>query len=285
MIRVQGLRKNYPGRNAARAVLDGVDAEFPSGVCTAVVGNNGSGKSTLLRCLVGLLPPDEGVVRYMDRPLSPATAIGIVFDGPRPLYPRLRVMEVAGYLLALLGRHTAGNVEDARRILHALGVDDVGSELQKLSRGTQQKLSIAVALAGSPAIIVCDEPTSFLDSSASAAVARELANAAVSGSCVIVATHDASLIAATGASTLRLRDGRMVSFARADEEGIDSGCYRVRFNDEVACDAGCADVGLHLRERVDGLTCIVHAAGIALLGRRFPDGSIARVEAVRWQAA
>ncbi|WP_448244845.1 ABC transporter ATP-binding protein [Pseudoxanthomonas mexicana] len=282
MLRVDGLHKSYASAHGPRRVLRGVDVEFPASACTAVIGHNGSGKSTLLRCLVGLLRPDTGEVTFRGARVTPGLGLGIVFDGPRPLYPRLRVMEVVDYLLALLGRKSPTSLADARRVLEVLGVADFDAQLQQLSRGTQQKVAIAVALAGNPAIIVCDEPTSFLDAEASQRIAQELRRAATAGACVVMATHDPALISNTGATRVLLQAGRIVADAGA-ARGIESGRYRVQFRDQSACDVACATAGEYLHARLDPVRCVVEGRGMALLAAGFPDSSIAAVEAESWE--
>jgi ABC-type multidrug transport system ATPase subunit len=272
-------------RGKRKQVLSGVDLSVAPGRALAIVGHNGSGKSTLLRCLAGLMQPDCGEVLLDGKPISKATKLGVVLDGVRPLYPRLRVDEAVSYLLSLLGKQSKSSVAEAMRILEAMGFLEMRQQLQELSKGSQQKVAVAVALSGDPAVVICDEPSSYLDNEAKQALASELLRLMGRGSAVVVATHDAVLIRACQAERALLDDGKL-SLGQAEGTAlIQTGDYLIRFRTEFDCEAACEKAGDSLRHRGKSTECVVASRAIADLSEFFPDSAILSLESVEWASS
>ena len=159
MIRVRGLRKDYPGGPRA---LDGVDLDIGPGEFVALIGPSGAGKSTLLRCLNGLVTPTAGEVRIGDEAVTGASPealrrvrarIGFVFQQFN-LLRRLTVLEntLLGRLAhasrwrSLLGWFEPAEVSKAHAILIRVGLDGLaGRRVDTLSGGQQQRVEIGRA--------------------------------------------------------------------------------------------------------------------------------------------
>ena len=148
-------------------ILKGINAEMPGGAITSIVGPSGAGKSTLLRGINRLIEPTAGEVYLAGEPTS----------GMDPLLLRRRVGMVfqlpalfgASVEEAILyGPRLAGRGADADRLLGMVGLDaSLGRrDLQSLSVGQQQRVSLARALALEPEVLLMDEPTSALDEAA-----------------------------------------------------------------------------------------------------------------------
>ncbi|WP_188187381.1 ABC transporter ATP-binding protein [Nonomuraea sp. SYSU D8015] len=208
-----GVTKTYPGGVEA---LRGVDLRIEADEAVAVVGPSGSGKSTLLHLLGTLDLPSSGTVRIAghdvarlpDRRLAAlrATTIGFVFQHFH-LTPGTSALDnVADGLLY------AKTPPDERRRRAALALERVGlahrlgHRPHQLSGGEQQRVAVARAVVGEPALLLADEPTGNLDSASGAEVLRVLS--AVAATLVII-THDADL-AAVLPRRVRMRDGRIV---------------------------------------------------------------------------
>ncbi|HKW90252.1 MAG TPA: phosphonate ABC transporter ATP-binding protein [Methylomirabilota bacterium] len=177
MIRVRGLRKDYP--EGPRA-LDGVDLDVARGEFVALIGPSGAGKSTLLRCLNGLVTPTAGEVRLDGEAVTEASAeslrhirarVGFVFQQFN-LLRRLSVLEntLLGRLAhttewrSLLGRFGPTDVARARAVLARVGLDGLAARrVDTLSGGQQQRVAIARALLQAPAVVLADEPMASLD--------------------------------------------------------------------------------------------------------------------------
>jgi phosphonate transport system ATP-binding protein len=225
VIRVRGLRKDYPG--GARA-LDGVDLDIAPGEFVALIGPSGAGKSTLLRCLNGLVTPTAGAVRIGDDVVtgaSPETLrrvrarIGFVFQQFN-LQRRLTVIENAllGGLArasrwrSLVGWFEAAEVSRANAILARVGLEGLADRrVDTLSGGQQQRVAIARALLQEPAVVLADEPMSSLDPTLAHTVMEFLRRInEENGITVVTSLHVLELAQAYGRRVIGLSRGRVV---------------------------------------------------------------------------
>ena len=164
LIVVEQLSKWY----GSRLAVDRVSLEVERGEVMGLLGPNGSGKTTILRILTGYLHPTEGTVRLADldvvtRSLEARARVGYVPEDV-PLYEWMRVREFLRFMARLrgLGGGAAGRAVEAA--IERLGLGSVRDLLiAKLSRGYRQRVAIAQALLGDPAVLVLDEPTNGLD--------------------------------------------------------------------------------------------------------------------------
>lgn len=180
----------------------------------AVTGRSGSGKSTLLHLMAGLEAATAGVISWPGLggpPLSRPGTVGLIFQGPS-LLPALNAVENVTFplLLAHTDEQQAG--EQAWAAMHALGITELATKLpQELSGGQAQRVAVARALAGRPALILADEPTGQLDSHTAAHVMDVLLQAADDiGAGLLVSTHD-PLIADRLPTRWDMSDGRIVT--------------------------------------------------------------------------
>ncbi|MET7691319.1 branched-chain amino acid ABC transporter permease/ATP-binding protein [Streptomyces sp. NPDC005483] len=190
------LHARYDGFTA----LAGVDLTVPPGRITAIIGPNGAGKSTLFHCLAGTLRPTQGQVRYGDRDithLSPhaRTRLGIARTFQElAVFPTLTVAE--NVRVGAEQGHIADPAATARA-LRLLGLDDPvqDSPAAGLPTGTLRRVELARALAGSPGVLLLDEPAAGLDTAEVTALARVLRALAADGTALLVVEHDLDLVA------------------------------------------------------------------------------------------
>lgn len=212
MLQIFGLTYRYP--NATDNQLSVPAFSLAKGEHAIILGPSGCGKSTLLHLLAAILTPQQGEVRVAGidlRTLSPRAAdawrgstVGFL-PQKLALVPSLSVRE--NLLMAAYANGRTADASRASAVLRALGMEDkANAKPHQLSQGQQQRVAIARALFNHPALLLADEPTANLDDDACAAVIGLLtAQAGENGASLVIATHDARVLAALpGAKVLRL---------------------------------------------------------------------------------
>ena len=190
------------------------------GEMVAVVGPSGSGKSTLLNVAGTLDRPTSGelkvcgqnVAELRDGELSAlrAATIGFVFQQFH-LAPRVSAVDNVADGLLYGGVRRKRRIELARRALDRVGLGRrMGHAPHQLSGGEKQRVAIARAIVGEPPLLLADEPTGNLDSSAGEQVMAILRSLHDAGTTILIITHDRDI--ATGiARRVQMRDGRIVA--------------------------------------------------------------------------
>ncbi len=174
-------------RRGARRVLSGVSLSVAAGEALVIAGENGSGKSTLLAIAAGVLTGFSGRVSLS----GPCGYAPSTPDVPEHLTP--------GEWLALVAslRRTRASIDDEIKLMELTDVHH--RKVSTLSAGQRQRVSLAAALLGAPALLVLDEPEGALDHASIMRLASRLA-----GTTCLVATHDLSLASRIGARTVHL---------------------------------------------------------------------------------
>jgi energy-coupling factor transport system ATP-binding protein len=166
----------------------------------ALLGPNGSGKTTLLRTLAGLIPALAGTVR---RPDGRAAYL------PQNPGALLHLPTVRAEVELTLRR--SGSSDSPAAMLAAFGLTDLAERYPRdLSSGERQRAALAATLAGSPALLLLDEPTRGMDAAARRSLVAAVRDLSQSGAAVVVATHDTDLATELADRTVMLRDGRAV---------------------------------------------------------------------------
>jgi putative ABC transport system ATP-binding protein len=236
MITLEGVVKSYRTGDAEVRALDGIDLTIDDGDFVAIMGPSGSGKSTMMNILGCLDVPTEGhylldgidVSKLSDDQLADIRnqKIGLVFQSYNLLPRTPAVTNVE--LPLMYGGHRARR-KLALRALDEVGLADRAEHLpNQLSGGQQQRVAIARALVTQPTMILADEPTGNLDTTASREIAEMLVRLNESGRTIVLITHEDE-IAEYARRVVRLRDGRIVSDTAWDE---------ARWYDEERAEAG-----------------------------------------------
>jgi len=229
LLEVAGLSRSFGPR---RAVAD-VSFSLRAGECLALFGPNGAGKTTLLRVLAGLLKPSAGSARLSGIALPGGAAarsrIGLVSHHTM-LYDALSARENVSFAARLYGIRDAARVDAALERMSMLERAD--TDVRALSRGMQQRVSIARAMVHAPELVLADEPYNGLDDSGARALTALLRELISAGTAVIIVTHNLveGLSLATHAAVMRSG-----SFARYDARtGIDPASYPETYRQTVA---------------------------------------------------
>ena len=222
-LEARGLDKAF-GTGAGRlAVLRGLDLEVRQGEMVAITGASGVGKTTLLHVLGALDQPDAGSLRLAGEEVARLSEreaaafrnrqVGFVFQHHR-LLPELTAMENASLPLRIR-RVPRGPAEDrAGQLLGELGLAErLHHRPEELSGGEQQRVAVARALAGDPALLIADEPTGNLDDAASRQLLELLAALhRTYGLTAVIASHS-SQVAASCDRTFRMEAGVLLDAA------------------------------------------------------------------------
>lgn len=171
-----------------REVLHGVSCEIPRGSITGLIGPSGCGKTTLMRAIVGVQIVASGTVTVLGHPAGSRAlrrSVGYSTQSPA-VYNDLTVAENTRYFAAVLG----APANDVQRVIDAVGL--AGTERQtagSLSGGQHSRASLAVALLGSPELLVLDEPTVGLDPVLRDELWRLFGQLAGSGVTLLISSH------------------------------------------------------------------------------------------------
>jgi cell division transport system ATP-binding protein len=216
IVRFTKVALEYPKRGAA---LTDVNFEVAKGEFLFLTGHSGAGKSSILKLVAMQERPTYGDVRVVG--YSSVTArrrdiprlrrkLGIVFQDFRLLEDR-NVEQNIAFALEVIGTPPAAIAPKVNRLLTQVGLASKGtSQLHELSGGEQQRVAIARALANDPMVLVADEPTGNLDAKATAGIFQLLREINASGTAVLMATHDLSLIHRSGLRFLTLERGALL---------------------------------------------------------------------------
>jgi cell division transport system ATP-binding protein len=215
LIAFSAVAKRYPGGQEA---LRDVNFTVEAGTLAFITGRSGAGKSTLLKLIPAIERPTTGSVVVngqnvgaLKRSAIPYQRrnIGLIFQDQKLLYDR-SVYDNVALPLAFSGQAPR---EAARRVRAAL--DKVGllarerSNPIQLSGGEQQRVAIARAVVNRPALLLADEPTANLDAESAARILEIFVAFNQVGVTVLIASHDAGLVARFGKQVLHLEAGRI----------------------------------------------------------------------------
>jgi ABC-2 type transport system ATP-binding protein len=210
MIEARGLVKRYGSTTA----VDNLSFDVRPGTVTGFLGPNGAGKSTTMRMMLGLHRPDAGTVRINGKDYrdlrSPLREVGALLEvsGSKAFHPG---RTARAHLTAL----AASNDIPRRRVNDVLEITGMetaaGRRAGKFSLGMAQRLGIAAALLGDPAVLLLDEPVNGLDPEGIRWIRNLLKNLAAHGRTVLVSSHLISEVAQTADQLIVIGQGRLLA--------------------------------------------------------------------------
>ncbi|HVV11191.1 dipeptide/oligopeptide/nickel ABC transporter ATP-binding protein [Amycolatopsis sp.] len=224
-IEVVDLCKAFSGRRggSAHLAVSAVSFAVEPGKTLAVVGESGAGKTTIVRCVAGLEEPTSGTIRVDGRPLKlrhgKTNPVQMVFQNPRDALDPMRTI---GSSIAepLRGMSRAGRKARVEELLTLVGISArrAGERPAQFSGGQLQRIVIARALAPSPQVILCDEPTAALDVSIQAQIINLLLDLQrKSGFAAVLVTHDLAVAKILADDVVVLRKGEVLFSGSMDQ--------------------------------------------------------------------
>jgi ABC-2 type transport system ATP-binding protein len=211
MISVSGVTKRFGSFTAIRDI----SFEVATGEIVGLLGPNGAGKSTTMRILAGVFPPSSGSARIagfdvVDHPLEARAAVGY-FPERVAAYQEMSVDSYLRYVGRMKGVSSAQLAAQAEAAMNACGLEPVAKRIiGSLSKGFRQRVGIAQALTGEPAVLILDEPTAGLDPEQVAEM-RELIRRLRKDRTVVLSTHILPEVEATCDRVIILHLGRIVA--------------------------------------------------------------------------
>ena len=238
ILSVKDLRVNFRAYGGLVQAVRGISFDLHCGETLAIVGESGSGKSVSIRAIMGILANnaiiESGEILYDGMDLTKVkeedfhhirgNRIGLIFQDPlSALNP---IMKIGQQITEVLHLHNKMTKEEAREraleLMRAVGIPDVERRIEQypfqFSGGMRQRIVIAIALAGDPEILICDEPTTALDVTVQAKI-LELINQIKKDRnlSVIFITHDLGVVANMADRVNVMYAGKVVETGTVEE--------------------------------------------------------------------
>jgi cell division transport system ATP-binding protein len=216
MISFENVTKGYKGGTVA---IRDMSLEIDKGEFVFLVGSSGSGKTTFIRMLLREEIPSHGRILVAGRDIANLSQwripylrrnIGCVFQDFR-LLPNKSVFENVAFALEVIGRPKHVVAAQVPQVLDLVGLSKKRESLPgELSGGEQQRVAVARAFVNRPLILLADEPTGNLDPATSQGIMRLLERINKTGTTVVIATHDASIVDQMRRRVVELDHGTLV---------------------------------------------------------------------------
>lgn len=213
MIRFEHVTKQYPGSSSA---IRDVSFEIGRGEFVFLIGSSGSGKTTLIKLMTREEKPDSGSIWIAGKNLVTMPNwrvpyfrrnIGVVFQDFR-LLPNKTVFQNVAFALEVIGKPRSVINQLVPQVLRLVGLEDKANRFpSQISGGEQQRVAIARAFVNRPLILLADEPTGNLDPETSWGVMNLLERINRTGTAVVMATHDSSIVDAMRRRVIEIDTG------------------------------------------------------------------------------
>jgi ABC-2 type transport system ATP-binding protein len=214
MIRLSNVTRRFSGRS----VVDGVSFDVPAGTTCGLIGLNGAGKTTLIRMLVGLLKPSGGTIHIAGNEVPAQRGaikrlVGYVPDRPN-VYPWMRVRQAIDFCRSIRGALNEQRVAGQLKLFRL----DPEKRVKHLSKGMAAKLSLLLAMAHDPQVLILDEPTGGLDPLVHEEFIEGLLTATAQfGQTVLISSHTMSDVQRLADSVALMHEGKLRLHGPLDE--------------------------------------------------------------------
>ena len=219
-IEIRGLTKNFGNKQA----LKGLEMTVPMGAIYGFIGENGSGKSTTEKLICGLLVPDGGSIKLFGRDYTDADVrakVGVLIEAPG-CFPNCSVWN--NMMLQAANLSLSNAKEEVKKALQMVRMEGAASNKYKnCSLGMKQRIGIAMALLGHPALLVLDEPINGLDADGMRIMREVLVDITQNYQCtVLISSHILGELEKIATHYGIVRGGKMITEMTAEE--MNTGC-------------------------------------------------------------
>ncbi len=229
-IEIRNLTKTFREKRA----VDGLNMTVPQGAIYGFIGENGSGKSTTEKLICGLIQPSGGEIKLFGkdhRDQGVRSQIGVLIEAPG-CFPNYTVWNNMKLQAANLGLKNED--EEIRRVLHLVRMDGAASnKFKNCSLGMKQRIGIAFALLGNPALLVLDEPINGLDADGMRIMREILLGLSRRGTTVLISSHILGELEKIATHYGIIRNGKMLREMTAAELNADCPTYVALKTDDM----------------------------------------------------
>ncbi len=221
-IEIRNLTKTFREKRA----VDGLNMTVPQGAIYGFIGENGSGKSTTEKLICGLIQPSGGEIKLWGKDhkdQNVRSQIGVLIEAPG-CFPNYTVWNNMKLQAANLGIRNED--EEIRRVLHLVRMDGAASnKFKNCSLGMKQRIGIAFALLGNPALLVLDEPINGLDADGMRIMREILTDLSKCGTTVLISSHILGELEKIATHYGIIRGGKMLREMTAEQLNADCPTY------------------------------------------------------------
>lgn len=211
-LEIEHIEKSY----GALHVLKDISVSFREGEITAIIGPNGAGKTTLLKCILGLVIPDKGDIKWDGKSILTDYLFRryVGYMPQLPDYPEnLKTKE----LFSMIRKLHTGEQEDGE-LLHSLQYSELGNkQLGILSGGQKQKVNAMLAFLFNPKLIILDEPTAALDPISAEHLKEKLLAEKNKGKIILITSHLMNEMEQLADRLIYVMDGNIFIDSTVDE--------------------------------------------------------------------
>lgn len=218
-VEIRNLSKNFKDKRA----LDNLNMTVPVGSIYGFIGENGSGKSTTEKIICGLIQKSGGEVKLFQKELNDEQVrekMGVLIEAPG-CFPNISVYQ--NLLMQASNLEIANPEEEVKRVLKLVRMEGAASnKFKNCSLGMKQRIGIAMALMGSPKLLVLDEPINGLDLDGMRIMREVFTSLSKNGTTIIISSHVLGELEKVATHYGIIRNGKMIREMTADE--LDNDC-------------------------------------------------------------
>lgn len=213
MIEISNLSKKF----AKLKVLDNISLSCKQGECIALIGPNGCGKTTLIKCILGMVIPSEGTIKFKENLISNNFEYR-KFIGYMPQIGRYPDNMSIGQILDMIKEIRKSEMKLDEELFHKFQLKDLlNKKMRTLSGGTTQKVSATLAFLFNPDVLILDEPTAGLDPLASEILKDKIIAEKQKGKLILITSHLLSELDDLVTQIIFMQDGNVIFHKTVDE--------------------------------------------------------------------